>query len=61
MDGSTLHASLTERTEAFLAELTELSAKHGIAIGGDARLYLMRRTDYDDRYQVYAQSALTRG
>lgn len=61
MDGSTMCAAATDKTEAFLAELTELSAKHGIAIGADATFYLMERPDYDYRYKADSQSALTRG
>lgn len=61
MDGSSLHTPAKDKTEAFLAELTDLSAKHGIAIGGDAMLYLMERPDYDYRYRADSESALTRG
>ena len=61
MDASSLHGSLAERTHAFLAELTELSAKYGIAIGGNSTLYVMERPDYDYRYQADSESALTRG
>ena len=60
MDRSTMHTPSADKTEAFLAELTDLSAKHGIAIGGEATLYVMERPDYDYRYQVDAESVLTR-
>lgn len=32
--------------EPFLSALSELSAKYGVAIGGDAVLFLMEREDF---------------
>jgi hypothetical protein len=47
--------------DAFLAELSELSAKHGIAIGGDAVLFVMEREDFSYAYHVDDESKLTLG
>jgi len=35
---------------AFLCELSELSWKHGVAIGGEPILFVMAREDYDCAY-----------
>jgi hypothetical protein len=61
MDGSSLHTTTPDKTEAFLAELTELSARYGMAIGGSPTLYLMERPDYDYQYKIDTESVLTRG
>ena len=44
----------------FLFELTELSAKHGLAINDGAQLYEMERDDYPYSYAVDSQGKLER-
>ncbi len=38
--------SASERTEAFVRELTDLSHKYGIAIAGSPALFLLDRDDF---------------
>jgi hypothetical protein len=61
MDGSTIQQTTSDNTQAFLSDLTALSAKHGIAIGGTPTLYVMEREDYDYGYQADNSSTLQRG
>jgi hypothetical protein len=51
MNGSRIRPAETAKTQAFLTELTELSRKHGVAIGGEPVLFLM---DWEDRASAYA-------
>ena len=44
----------------FLADLTELSVKHGIAIGGEPVLFMMEPDDQAYSYQMDEQSRVTR-
>lgn len=47
------------QTSAFLAALTELSAQHGIAIGGSPVLFVMEWEDMALAYQADAESRLS--
>ena len=45
----------------FLAELTELSDKYGIAVAGKPVLFLMEKEDYAFAYRADDESNLTLG
>ena len=45
--------------DAFLAELAELSRRHGIAIADGADLYVMEPEDFARSYQASDDSVLT--
>lgn len=47
------------QTSAFLAALTELSAQHGIAIGGSPVLFVMEWEDSALTYQADSESRLS--
>jgi hypothetical protein len=49
-----------EDLQAFLVALTELSAKHGIAITGKPVLFLMGQEDYPYSYHADEDSVLFR-
>ena len=44
--------SASTECDGFLAELTELSAKHGIAITGTPVLFVMEREDFSYAYRI---------
>ena len=50
-----------DRTKEFLAELTELSVKHGIGITGAPVLFLMEQEDFAATYTIDAESNLSLG
>lgn len=47
--------------EPFLNALNELSAKYGIAIGGDAVLFTMEHEDFEYEYRANEDSKLILG
>jgi hypothetical protein len=61
MDGAQPRASTIDATREFLADLTELSMKHGIAIGGTPVLFVMEGDDYRFAYRLDDQSNLSLG
>lgn len=61
MDRAQLREDPTAKTRAFLSELTELSMRYGIAIGGESILFEMKREDYDFGYRANSDSKLTLG
>ncbi len=50
--------SVSERTEAFVRELTDLSHKYGIGITGSPVLFLLVRDDFALAYDCDDQSKL---
>lgn len=48
------------RCRAFLADLTDICAKHGIGITGDSVLFVMDPEDYPHHYSVEAESRVLR-
>lgn len=50
--------SVSERTEAFVRELTDLSHKYGIGITGSPALFLLDRDDFALAYDCDDQSKL---
>jgi len=48
------------KARKFLADLTEISAKHGIGIAGEATLFLMEPEDFSSRYAIDDHSRLYR-
>lgn len=50
--------SVSDQTEAFVCELTELSHKHGIGIAGSPELFLLERDDFALTYECDDQSKL---
>jgi len=58
MDGIKPSVDRTETVAAFLAALTEASAKHGIAITGKPMLFVMEQQDYQFAYRADAESNL---
>jgi hypothetical protein len=48
------------RCHAFLIDLTEVCAKHGIGIAGDAQLFIMEPEDFPHSYSVDAKGRLYR-
>jgi hypothetical protein len=49
-----------DRCRTFLADLTQVCARHGIGITGDAVLFVMEPEDYPHHYSVDAESRLLR-
>lgn len=47
--------------DGFLAELTELSLKYGVAIAGRPELFLLEPEDRASTYKVDAESRITFG
>ena len=56
-----IEAGDDEKTKEFLASLTELSIRYGIAITGNAQLFIMEPEDYDTVYRVDSESRLSFG
>ncbi len=61
MDGGHRQPDVMAKTQAFIADLTELSAKHGIAITGEPVLFVMEREDYGFSYRIDDESKLSLG
>lgn len=49
-----------KRVQQFLTDLTDISAKHGIGISGDAVLFVLEPEDYSARYVIDDESNLQR-
>lgn len=59
MDGSTIQQ--TDKTKAFLSELTQLSRKYGLAIGDNCIIFDMEYEDHGLSYTLSPDSALFLG
>lgn len=51
-------AKQTDKTEAFLSELSALSAKYGIGLAGKPTMFLMEQEDFQRAYSSDAESNL---
>ena len=51
----------TEKANAFLEALTQLSVQYGVAITGTPVLFMMEREDYSSAYSIDAESNLSFG
>ena len=49
------------KCDAFLSELTELSAKYGIGITGSPILFVMKEEDFPYSYRIDSESNLSLG
>ena len=56
-----LSDDMERQTAAFLADLSELSYKHGVAIAGTPVLFVMGREDYESAYSLDEESNLSFG
>lgn len=59
MDGGLYQTDSDIKTKAFLAELANLSRKHGLAISGDPVLFVMEPEDFHAAYTIDDESKLT--
>ena len=49
-----------DKVECFLAELSEISTKHGIGISGEAVLFMLENEDHVYKYVIDDESRLIR-